>query len=75
MTNYNLQLIKNTVKEIARMGLEPEFNNEAAHEMEDDLMVHVLHDIASGEYTLEECIAFATEVLKTKELDFTRWYA
>ena len=47
-------------------------DDEAAHAMEDDLHQSVLQFIAdaSGEHS-----AIAAEALKTREIDFARWYA
>lgn len=67
----NLELIKNTVKDIKNM----KDDDEAAHSTEDGLREAVLKDIASDAYTREECREFAKEALKTSEIEFARWCA
>ena len=69
--NYNLKLIKGSIKELKTMASD----DEAAHGYEDNLRDAVLKDIASGMYTAEDCQKFAKEVLKTNKIKFSRWCA
>ncbi|WP_353854764.1 hypothetical protein [Bacillus sp. Bos-x628] len=47
-------------------------NDEGAHSMEDDLYIDVLEAIANGADNPEK---LAAEALKTKEIEFYRWYS
>ena len=48
---------------------------EAAHGWEDALMEEILRAIATGQCKGAPPEDFATEVLKVKDLKFSRWYA
>lgn len=50
-------------------------DDEAAHIDEDLLHRDVLKAIASGEYSIEEMVAFAEEALATLNISFARWCA
>jgi len=64
----DLQTVVDRVKEVSDHSR----NDEYAHELEDDLYKEVLSAIANG---AENPSGLAREVLKTKDLAFSRWYA
>ena len=54
-------------------------DSEVAHGLEDDLHVDVLKAIADQDphqpWVMNDIRQLATEALKTREIDFSRWYA
>lgn len=51
-------------------------DDESAHSMEDDLHTHFINCIANGCYdNLSELISVATEIDRTKYIEFSRWCA
>ena len=71
----DIEEIKGAVSDIAAQagGSEDEVDPEAAHFLEDRLMRQfILHVSQSG---LGELSEMASEVLKTQDIRFPRWYA
>ena len=64
--------ITGRVRDIRR-DWEAKKDDERCHLSEDRLYDDVLRAIAAGD--CEDPVACATEVLKTKEIEFSRWYA
>jgi len=48
-----------------------QFDDEAAHSMEDDLYEDIIRSIAAG--LCDDPIAVCTEAIKTKTIEFARW--
>jgi hypothetical protein len=48
---------------------------EAAHGEEDKLYERILREIAGGDLSKAEAVAYASEALKTKDSKFPRWKA
>jgi len=63
-----LQEIEAAVQNIVDLSWDPE----VAHSREDDLYESVLRFIASGQ---SDAAPLAAAVLKTKDIEFTRWCA
>ena len=73
-----MELKKLTKKEAIKMVeniYEERGDDETAHWQEDNLRRHFIECAAAGMYTKKECIEIAAEILKTKDIEFSRWYA
>ena len=68
MKKITIQWIRERIKEIK----EEAWDNEKAHWDEDNLYFIVLKEIAKGHPDAQK---LAKEVLKTKKINFVRWYA
>lgn len=66
----NVDEIRKRVAEIAKIG---ERDDESAHVEEARLYEDVLDAIANG--ACDDPAACSAEALKTRDLDFSRWYA
>lgn len=65
----NIEYIKSCVKNVEKR----KNDNEIAHKLEDRLCNEYITYIA--ESGIEKISEMAKEVLKTKDIDFSRWYA
>lgn len=62
----NKEYIRSKIEEIQKLGKD---DNEMAHALEDDLYYEYV------KYHADKGCELAIEIIKTKDLDFTRWYA
>ena len=64
--------VKNRLKAIVDKSDDDEY----AHIMEDDLLHDFIAAIKNGSYqSIDEVVEVATEVYKTRNIEFGRWYA
>lgn len=73
----DIKIIKDRVAEIGVPGKEEEGDNECRHIMEDELYIDFIEYIAKTDNlpNISQLKLMAQEVLKAKDIHFTRWYA
>ena len=51
------------------------YDDEAAHNWEDQLRLQFLHDLANGSYKMTEAIIIVKKILETEKFEFNRYCA
>lgn len=70
-----MKLTLNKAVEAVERIKKESYDNEVAHQIEDDLMKNFIRCCSEGLYSFEDILKISKVIIKSEEVDFERWYS
>lgn len=77
MKKLTIELAEEVISQLQQFSNDDksDWDNEDAHQKEDELMQSFIQCVAHGLYEIDEAVQVANIIKQAKEIPFARWYA